>query len=309
MDKVELAHTAIKLWHGVTGSLRHIRNSTNDIYSFIEAGKTRYLRLTSSRDRALEQIEAELDFIAYLHRSGVSVMLPVPSAAGRLIEVIPSADNLLFGCVFAAAEGKRFRYEAAEFKQEHFRLRGRTLGQIHALSKAYVPAGSLRRFAWDEDKLLLAADEFLPKSEKVVWRAYDELREWLQALPISADTYGLIHGDFGATNYRYQADQLNIFDFDDSCYHWFVYDLAITIYPHGWRKEGLQLLAWLLEGYTEQMKLAVTLADVTMFCQWRLVYLLLVYARKWGFENMSEQQSEWFAQKRANLARGYRWRT
>jgi hypothetical protein len=46
-------------------------------------------------------------------------MLPVASVAGRLIEAIPFADKLMFGCVFAAAEGARFKYEAAEFKQEH----------------------------------------------------------------------------------------------------------------------------------------------------------------------------------------------
>jgi Ser/Thr protein kinase RdoA (MazF antagonist) len=309
MDKTKLANTAIKLWGNVTGSLQHISNSSNYIYSFIESGKTRYLRLTSSCDRTLEQIEAELDFIAYLHRGGVNVMLPVSSAAGRFIEEIPFANNLLFGCVFEEAEGERFRYDSAKFKKEHFILRGRTIGQIHALSKDYVPSGRFYRFAWDEDKLLLEADKFLPKSEKVVWRAYSELRERLQDFPKSRETYGLIHGDFGETNYRYREGQLNIFDFDDCCYHWFIYDLAITIYPHGWRKEGLQLLDWLLEGYSENMKLDVTLTDVTMFCQWRLVYMFLVYARKWGFEDLSEQQAEWFAQKRESLALGYRWYT
>jgi Ser/Thr protein kinase RdoA (MazF antagonist) len=309
MHKTELAKTAIKLWDGVTGSLQYISDSANYIYTFIESGKTRYLRLTSRRHRAMEQIEAELDFIAHLHRGGVSVMLPVSSAAGRFIEGIPLANDLLFGCVFEEAEGERFRYDPAKFNKEHFRLRGRTLGQIHALSKAYVPSGRFRRFAWDEDKSLLEVDEFLPKSEQVVWSAYRELRERLQDYPKSEQTYGLIHGDFGETNYRYRGDQLDIFDFDDCCYHWFVYDLAIAIYPHGWRKEGLQLLDWLLEGYSEKMKLDVSLTDVTMFCQWRLIYMFLVYARKWGFENLPEQQAEWFAQKRENLAQGYRWYT
>lgn len=307
IHKTELAITVIKLWGGVTGSLQHIAKSTNHIYSFSESGKTRYLRLTSSCDRAMEQIEAELDFIAHLHRGGVSVMLPVPSTAGRFIEEIPFANNLLFGCVFEEAEGEGFRYDSAKFNKEHFILRGRTLGQIHVLSKAYVPSGRFRRFAWNEDKLLLEVDEYLPKSERVVWRAYSELRERLQDYPKSEQNYGLIHGDFGETNYRYRDDQLNIFDFDDCCYHWFVYDLAITIYPHGWRKEGLQLLDWLLDGYHENMGLDVSLTDVTMFCQWRLVYIFLVYARKWGYKNLSEQQAEWFAQKRENLARGYKW--
>src|SRR3982751_3443977 len=100
MYKTELANTAVKLWQGATDSLQQISNSTNYVYSFIESGKTRYLRLTSSCDRSKGQIEAELDFIVYLRRGGIRAMPPVSSAAGRFIEEVPFANDLLFGCVF-----------------------------------------------------------------------------------------------------------------------------------------------------------------------------------------------------------------
>ncbi|MDQ3749421.1 MAG: phosphotransferase [Acidobacteriota bacterium] len=303
----EFANVAVGLWRGDNESLEFVGDSANYVYSFIESGKTRFLRLTSSCDRTKEQIEAELDFISYLHQGSVSAALPVSSVAGRFVEEITSTNDLLFACVFEQAEGKRFRYNSAESNKEHFRLRGRTLGQIHALSKTYLPSGNFRRFAWDADNLLLEVEKFLPKSEKIVWREYGALKERLREYPQLKQTYGLIHGDFGETNYRLQDSRLNIFDFDDCCYHWFVYDLAITIYPHGWRKEGLQLLDWLLEGYSEGMPLNVTPTDITLFCQWRLIYMFLVYARKWGFEHMSQQQAKWFAQKRENIARGYQW--
>jgi Ser/Thr protein kinase RdoA (MazF antagonist) len=307
IHRTELANTAVKLWHGDTELLRYVGDSANPVYSFIESGETLYLRLTSSCYRTKEQIEAELDFIAYLHRGGISAMLPVPSTAGRLIEELPFANSSLFACVFEEAKGECFRYAPSKHNKEHFRLRGRTLGRIHALSKGYVPSDGFRRFAWDEDKLLLNVNDFLPQSEKIIWREHDVLKERLQDHAKSSQTYGLIHGDFGETNYRYQDDRLNVFDFDDCCYHWFAYDLAITIYPHGWRKEGLRLLDWLLEGYSESMQVDMTLADVTMFCQWRLIYMFFVYARKWGFEDLSEQQAEWFAKKRENIAHGYKW--
>ena len=303
----EFANAAVKLWRGNNKSLEYLGDSANYVYSFIESGKTRYLRLTSSCDRTKEQIKSELDFISYLHQGGVSVALPVSSVAGRFVEEIASTNDLLFACVFERAEGKRFRYNAAESNKEHFKLCGRTLGQIHALSKTYFPSGDFRRFAWDEDSLLLEVEKILPQSEKIVWREYDALKERLRGLPQSKETYGLIHGDFGETNYRYQDSQLNIFDFDDCCYHWFVYDLAVTIYPHGWRKEGLQLLDWLLGGYSESVPLNVTPTDITLFCQWRLIYMFLVYARKWSFDHLSEQQATWFTQKRENIARGYQW--
>ncbi len=305
----KLANGAIELWRGSAGSLQQISGSANHVYSFLESGRKLYLRLTSSRDRTKAQIEAELDFISYLHRGGINVVLPISSSAGRLIEEIPVTSSSLFACVFEEAKGERFRYDSARLNRDHFRLRGRVLGQIHALSKTYVPSGSVRRFAWDEDSLLLQVDKFLPKSETIVWREFHATKERLRDYQKSSQTYGLIHGDFGDTNYRHQHDRLNIFDFDDCCYHWFVYDLAITIYPHGWREEGLQLLDWLLEGYSEKMPLDVTLADIMMFCQWRLLYMFLVYVKKCGCEHPSEQQVEWFAQSRENIARGYGWYT
>jgi Ser/Thr protein kinase RdoA (MazF antagonist) len=303
----KLANAVIKLWRGSAGPLQQISDSPNHVYSFLESGRRRYLRLTSSHDRTKAQIEAELDFIAYLHQSGIDVILPMSSKAGRLIEKIPVTSSSLFACVFNEAQGERFRYDSTKLNRDHFRLRGRVLGRIHALSRTYVPSGSVRRFAWNEDSLLLQADKFLPKSDAIVWREYHAIRERLRYYPKSSQTYGLIHGDFGDTNYRHQYDRLNIFDFNDCCYHWFVYDLAITIYPHGWREEGLQLLDWLLEGYSESMPLDVTLAEITMFCQWRLLYMFLIYAKRWGFEDLSPRQAEWFAQKRENIARGYRW--
>ena len=129
----------------------------------------------------------------------------------------------------------------------------------------------------------------------------------MQNYPKSNETFGLIHGDFGETNYRFQNEQLNVFDFDDCCYHWFVYDLAVSVYPHGWRKEGLRLLDYLLEGYAENMPLNIKREEITLFCRWRMLYMFLVYAKKWGFENLTRQQSEWFARKRENIAQGYAW--
>lgn len=302
-----LASAAVKLWQGAEGSLRLVSDSCNRVYCFQESGRPRYLRLTSSSHRTKEQIEAELDFIAHLRRGGIHAAPPVPSTAGALIEELALAEALVFACVFEEAEGERFRYDSSRFSEEHFRLRGETLGRIHALSKVYAPRAGARRFDWEEDELLSEAEGLLPRSEMVVLRAYLELRERLQSYPKSKESFGLIHGDFGETNYRCGDGRLHIFDFDDSSYHWFIYDLAVSIYPHGRKPEGLRLLNRLLEGYAAFSRLDVTLEEITMFCRWRLVYMFLVYARKWGFENLSDEKARWFALKRENIAGGYAW--
>ena len=303
----QLALEAIELWRGEPATLRHVSDSENHVFSFIASGKNRFLRLTSSRHRTVFQIEAELDFVRHLHQGGVSVSLPLTSLNGLAVEKMEIANHAFCACVFEEAEGESFAFDSHVPNLKHFRLRGRTLGRIHALARKHKPSASLCRFAWDEDDCLLNAERYLPRSESVVWDEYYHLMEWLHGHPKDVYSFGLIHGDFGATNYRYHNDCLSVFDFDDCCYHWFAYDLAITIYPHGWRKEAQALLESLLEGYSEEASWRTdSTADLIDFCRLRLLYMFLTYAKKWGFSDLSDQQANWFAQKRENIARGYK---
>lgn len=302
----EIALKAVRLWRGEPDSLRQVSASANPVFNFSAAGQPLFLRLTSARNRTIEQIEAELNFINYLHRGRVDVRLPVKSANGREVETIQDGDILRFACVFKEAEGECLAFGTDEANKKHFQLRGRTLGRIHALSRDYTPAPHKRRFQWDEDDLFRNIECYLPQSEEIVWAEYYRLMQWLYAYPKERDTFGLIHGDFGPTNFRYRNGALTVFDFDDCCYHWFAYDLAVTIYPHGWREEARDLIEALLEGYSEEVKGGMHLRDQLIhFCSLRQLYMFLNYAKRWGFTNLSDEQKNWFALKRENIARGY----
>lgn len=302
----QIALEAIRLWRGEPDSLRQVSDSANHVFSFFASGHPLFLRLTSGCDRTLEQIEAELHFINYLHRSCAGVSLPVPSADGRVVETIYHADAPRFACAFEEAEGEYFTVGSDEANRRHFQLRGRTLGRIHALARDYTPAVARRRFLWEEDDLFRNIERYLPKSEGIVWAEYSRLMEWLRAYPRNRDTFGLIHGDFGPTNFLDKNGALTVFDFDDCCYHWYAYDLAVTIYPHGWRKEAKGLIEALFKGYSEEVGSNVLLRnELVEFCRLRQLYMFLNYAKRWGFTNLSDQQASWFAQKRDNIARGY----
>ena len=55
-----------------------------------------------------------------------------------------------------------------------------------------------------------------------------ELIAELHALPKNVDSYGLIHNDFNDGNFTvdYDNGDITVFDFDDCCYFWFMYDMA-----------------------------------------------------------------------------------
>jgi Ser/Thr protein kinase RdoA (MazF antagonist) len=190
------------------------------------------LRISFNPDRPVELIQAELHFVNYLSQGGVRVSRPVPSVNGNLIEVIP-AQGIAFKAVsFIKGRGMRlpdnhYRYREGVPIHEYFHNWGRVLGQMHRLAKTYrPPSETIRRpewFVW-QDAIGFPYKEQLP----AIHRKYAQLMAELRALPQDVDSYGLIHNDFNDGNFTvdYDNGDITVFDFDDCCYFWFIYELA-----------------------------------------------------------------------------------
>jgi len=97
---------------------------------------------------------------------------------------------------------------------------------MHRLAKTYrPPSGAIRRPAWhacEEYQGFPYRDQF-----PIIGQTYDQLVADLHALPEDVDSYGLIHNDFDDDNFTvdYDNGDITVFDFDDSCYFWFMYHL------------------------------------------------------------------------------------
>jgi Ser/Thr protein kinase RdoA (MazF antagonist) len=111
--------------------------------------------------------------------------------------------------------------------EEYFQNWGQVLGQMHRLTKSYQPlSAAIRRpewFAWEYTSGFPYREQLPGIAVK-----YDALIAELQALPRDVDSYGLIHNDFNDGNFTvdYDNGDITVFDFDDCCYFWFMYDIA-----------------------------------------------------------------------------------
>lgn len=204
----------------------------NLVYQYECQDQPRILRISYRPDRPVELIQAELHFVEHLAAGGVRVSRPVPSANGHLIEVLP-ADGLDFIAVsFVKGRGMRvpdndYRYRKGVPMEEYFQNWGRVLGQMHRLAKSYQPvSANIKRPEWFEweDANGFSFGEQLPK----IQQKYNQLIAELHALPRDIDSYGLIHNDFNDGNFTvdYDNGDITVFDFDDCCYFWFLYDIA-----------------------------------------------------------------------------------
>ena len=207
----------------------------NLVYAYEHEGQPRILRVSFRPDRTADQIRAELHFVNYLAENGVRVSTPVPSRKGELLETIWVEGIPLHMVSFIKGRGMRvpdngYRYREGVPIEEYFHNWGRVLGQMHRCTKGYRSVSErVKRPAWFEiHESRLAIETRVPERLPVVRDRIRSLLEKVRILPKDRDSYGLIHGDFNDGNFTvdYANGDMTVFDFDDSCYFWFMYELA-----------------------------------------------------------------------------------
>ena len=209
--------------------------AANLVYEYKKKETPLILRITFTPERTLSQIQGELDFVTYLSDHGVNVSRPVPSLAGNLVETVQATGHPFHIVSFIKGKGMRvpdngYRYRADAPIEEYFQNWGHVLGQMHALTKDYHPTGEENsRPTWfDLHQRRLALIDQLPDRLHRVKAKSQSLLDEIRALPKDKNTFGLIHGDFNDGNFTvdYSNGDITVFDFDDSCYFWFMYEIA-----------------------------------------------------------------------------------
>jgi len=204
----------------------------NLVYQYETDGQQRILRISFRSDRTLELIQAELHFVNHLAENGVRVAKPIPSRNGNLVETLQAEGKTFHAVSFVRGRGMRvpdngYRYREGVSINEYFQNWGCVLGQMHRLAKTYKPLSTaIRRPEWHTWEYYSG----FPYAERlpVIKEKYDDLIAKLHALPKDVGSYGLIHNDFNDGNFTvdYDNGDITVFDFDDCCYFWFMYDVA-----------------------------------------------------------------------------------
>ncbi|MFF3923484.1 phosphotransferase enzyme family protein [Paenibacillus lactis] len=223
-----VAREIAKRWEHDEGTVKFWRASTNFVYAFDRQGVRYFLRFSSDEDHSMEQLTAELDYMRFLAERGYPCALPVPSSGGNIVETVRTSEGIYYGVVFSAATGAVLNDEGVTKRQ--CRDWGRALARLHRLSCEYEPGLHRRR---GPEQILQWIDGVL-KRHPEEREAQEELYRiclWLQFMPASRQSFGLIHYDFQLDNVFYQADQrsFQVIDFDDSMYHWYAMDIASTL--------------------------------------------------------------------------------
>ncbi|WP_152394906.1 phosphotransferase enzyme family protein [Paenibacillus guangzhouensis] len=228
LDSDHIARQLIAYWQYDAGTLAFWRASSNFVYTFQQDHQPFFLRFSDEQDHTAAQIEAELEFMQYLRSQGYPCVEPIRSKNGQLIQTIHVNGYEYYGVVFAKADGVPLQEEV--LSNDHFFEWGRSLGELHTHASAFNPSGE-KRHDWSD--ILHSIEETLQKypDEIEAITELEQLTEWMQTLPCTANDYGLIHYDFQIDNICWDAasEQFHVFDFDDAHYHWFVMDIVSAL--------------------------------------------------------------------------------
>lgn len=192
------------------------------------------LRLTHSSHRTYKQIEAELDFLAYLGKNGAKVASPHRSKNALFVESLQATDGTSFYVsLFDYANGERVKDEDSDvWNDTLFYAWGKAIGQLHQLTMNYPKTEN--RVTWMDDEITVI--DMLQEDKELQGIGYEVVAE-IKKLPETNRTFGLIHGDIHHGNFHYENGELTIFDFDDATYNYFAHDLAMILYYSVLRKE------------------------------------------------------------------------
>jgi Ser/Thr protein kinase RdoA (MazF antagonist) len=282
--------------------LDQFRISSNAVYPFVCKSGVCFLRFSPDEERNPDDIRAELDFLAYLRINGYPAAETVLSKKGRDLETIDTPWGTYSAVVFKAVPGMRL--DQIPLADDIIFKAGASLGQLHRLSTNYDPAASRRpdwhqRLDWAKDILSAFPDETNAREEEAL------LRRQLSELPITSDTFGLIHYDFEPDNLFYDecGDSIHTIDFDDAVYHWYVMDIVQAVeslkeeLPESTQEHTIQCF---LDGYRSEKAIDESLlAPTPLFQRYTNLYSYVRILRV--ISGQLENEPEWMAGLRKHL--------
>jgi Ser/Thr protein kinase RdoA (MazF antagonist) len=298
-------------WDARATGLVHLRSGENCTWRLTLGGRPCVLRLTAESHRDRGQLEAELDFVDHLSAGGLHVAeaLPMPGG-GRVLDVsgLASTPERIHATVFEWLPGRHFAYRSPDIARPLFHLWGGTMARLHRRSCTFEARPEARRPEWPDDPVAgCRFDGVVLDAETRALR--DDLLRWMREMSPEPAHYGMVHGDFERTNFLLHRGSIGLFDFDDCCRHWFVWDIAcaLWVFRNATADERTRILGWFLEGYAAVREPdSRRLQHFSEIIRLRTVALLLHRLRR-PAGHIDKADRDWIARTRAWLRSRWSW--
>lgn len=312
-------------------SFRSLNGMDGAVYLCRRGELAHVIKFTPMQPHQVPAFHEKLAFITYLAGNGVTIAAPLPSLKGELFELLENENQHYLVTLTAHAPGRSIEQRYPEWGPALFYTWGRTLGQMHALTRQYPQWRRDEPDAYVEQLPDASADTHLPDwriehkffvnwcQEPEIVSRWNELYAPLKALPITRDGYGLIHNDLHQWNFLYQEKPegglLTIIDFDVCAYHWFITDITIALYSvlsssarktaESQMTAARQFCEPFRRGYETWNHLDESWwAQTLTFLKYRQVLLYIALSNSWSVESRAPWQSQMLKRTRSAIMAG-----
>lgn len=175
-------------------------------------------------------IEFEGELLRRSKATGIAVAAALPGIDGRYGQRVPGGVALLTEW----AEGD-VEWPTPPFKAE---LLGRTVARLHRALSEERSSVEARSFGTEGllDRPMALLNEV---ADAEPLRPFvEEMRERIDAIPVTRQTFGAIHGDVHQGNCHFEGDRVTLFDFAQCGVGWRAFDLAGFLWP--WRDASIE---------------------------------------------------------------------
>ena len=249
LDRADLASVAER-WRR-RGAIGRVLGAWENFVFAVEDGQhCAVLRITEGSRRSWDEVDAELEFIEHLSRRGFRVPEIVRFEDGSRTLAIEVGGRQFVACLFAEVPGEQLSGRALLALPGGVELWGRLIGELHNAASSFRPAHRARK-VWTANELIADAShsDGLEQSYRSALRS---VVAELRSLAVSDHDFGLVHADLHGRNVLAAASARTVIDFDDMCYHWHGYDVAVA---WNWLcqagGDSARLRSQLLDGYSQ----------------------------------------------------------
>jgi Ser/Thr protein kinase RdoA (MazF antagonist) len=241
IDRLEQGLRAIIVRWGLSAETRLTLLAISENVTFRaedpQTGRDIVFRVHRPGYHSLSEIASELAWLAALRKDAViDTLTPVLQTDGGLIADIDDDGTPRHVVAFKFLPGRE--PDEGTDLTAWFRELGAINARLHAHSRFWTrPRGFVRK-TWNFDTTLgdnpcwgdwRDALGLTPDGRQVLEETARLLRQHLDAYGETAATFGLIHADLRLTNLLIDADRLQVIDFDDCGFGWYLYDFAAAI--------------------------------------------------------------------------------
>jgi Ser/Thr protein kinase RdoA (MazF antagonist) len=272
-------------------------------FGFSPQARLALLSLSENATYRVDDPEAGRTAVLRVHRTGYH---PPGAVASELawLQALRRDEGLLTPAVFAAADGREvvdvtiggvtrqtvlFEFMPGteppeEDLAEKFELLGEICGRMHRHSREWSRPASFVRFSWDFDSCVGQSGRWGRWQDGVgvgreelatLDRAAALMRDRLRRFGTGPERFGLIHADMRLANLLVNGRDIQVIDFDDCGFGWFLFDLgaSVSFFEHDPRTPAL-CDAW-QRGYRRILPLpAADAAEIPTFVLLRRLQLV-----------------------------------